>query len=229
MGKGKNRRYLHHLFESVLRSDPNRHKVNTIRCILTAGLRPNILIISEHDDEREALAAERELIAKWGRADLGRGPLTNMTDGGEGTSAKVFTEEYRKKLAAATSAAIAAGKLDKNIAAFKKSKLGKKDSELTRQKKAEGRRGKTHSEETKRLLSAQQRAIRETPEWKLAASLAQRGKKHTEEHTLKSVRNNPRTMRVVVDGIVYDSLNRAVATTGLSRAKIKALQKIAMK
>jgi len=50
---------------------------------------------SSFGDEKAALARERELIALLGRHDLGLGPLTNQTDGGEGTSNP--SEESRQK------------------------------------------------------------------------------------------------------------------------------------
>ena len=51
-------------------------------------------------DEEFALLLEEELISKFGRKDLGKGPLLNLTDGGEGVSGskKIFSEEHKKKL-----------------------------------------------------------------------------------------------------------------------------------
>lgn len=44
----------------------------------------------------QALAMEKEYIAAIGRHDLGKGPLANLTDGGDGGSGVVATEEQRK-------------------------------------------------------------------------------------------------------------------------------------
>jgi hypothetical protein len=115
VGKGKNERLLDHLFESSLVRDPNKHKTNTIRTILRAGLTPIITKVSSHENQKDAWDAEMSLIRKLGRRDLGLGPLTNMTDGGEGTTNKIFTEQYRKKLSEATKKAFIDGKLGKNI------------------------------------------------------------------------------------------------------------------
>lgn len=51
--------------------------------------------------DQEAIQLEIELIAKYGRKDLGTGILRNMTDGGDGVAGRIFTEETRAKISAA--------------------------------------------------------------------------------------------------------------------------------
>ena len=225
VGKGKNQRLLTHVTEGSMLRDPNKHKTRTLAKIFAAGKEPIILIISRHRTEKSAWAAKKELIARWGRADLKRGPLTNMTDGGEGSAGKIFSAEYRAKLAEGTRRAIAAGKLDSNIAAFKMSRLGKKDSVDAIEKRVAPRRGKRLSDTTRAAISRAHKELRKTEEWKQIASAAQRGKKHSTEHTLKALRANPKTMPVEVNGIWYDSINKANAATGIPRAKLKKLAK----
>ena len=60
------------------------HKLNKIRKILNKGLEPRIEIYADKLSREEACQLEIELIEKFGRADLGLGPLTNMTKGGDG-------------------------------------------------------------------------------------------------------------------------------------------------
>ena len=55
------------------------------------------ILIQEFPTEADALAAEQFLISYYGRKDLGTGCLINMTDGGEGTSGRVHSEETRHK------------------------------------------------------------------------------------------------------------------------------------
>lgn len=54
--------------------------------------------VFETEDEQEAFAKEKELIALYGRRDLGTGSLFNRTDGGEGASGAIRTEEEREAL-----------------------------------------------------------------------------------------------------------------------------------
>jgi len=58
-----------------------------------------IVILSENLTDRESKDLEIELIAKHGRKDLGTGILENRTNGGEGTSGWIVTEETRAKKA----------------------------------------------------------------------------------------------------------------------------------
>ncbi len=220
VGKGKNERSISHLFPSSIKSDPNKHKTNTIKKILKTNQNPIIKIMSTHEIEEDANQAEKLLIKQYGRADQQLGPLCNMTDGGEGTSGKVFTAEYRAKLSNGTKNAIAEGRLQVS-SAFTKSRLGKKDSNETKQKRINSRAGYTHSEETKMKLSLAQQQIRQTTEWKAKASAAQKGKKHTLEHIQKSIMNNPRSQPITFMGISYLSFNQAVKTTGISPGKIR--------
>lgn len=59
-----------------------------------------IVIIEENMLETDALALEIELIAKYGRKDIGTGILRNRTNGGEGASGYVWTSEAKVKRSA---------------------------------------------------------------------------------------------------------------------------------
>jgi hypothetical protein len=57
-----------------------------------------ILILKKDLTEDEAFQHEKYMIAVFGRKDLGTGILRNKTDGGEGVSGHIYTEEQKRKI-----------------------------------------------------------------------------------------------------------------------------------
>jgi hypothetical protein len=94
VGKGVKLRVFQHDAEAR-NSKSLTHKLNVIRSLHRRGHSIGYHIAGFFDDEPSALAHERNLIARIGRHDLKQGPLTNQTDGGEGTSNP--SEESRQR------------------------------------------------------------------------------------------------------------------------------------
>lgn len=65
------------------------------------SLEPIIEIVKEGLDEAEAFYEEIRLIATYGRRDLKTGTLFNLTDGGEGISGAIRTDEWKSNISAA--------------------------------------------------------------------------------------------------------------------------------
>lgn len=87
-------------------------------------------------------ALEKELIAKYGREDLGKGPLYNLTDGGDGIAGckrGPVSEETRRKIGLANSG-------------VNNPRYGIPLSEEVKEKMSASKRGKPRSEETKEKL-----------------------------------------------------------------------------
>jgi len=59
--------------------------------------RSRIVLLEQNLSETDALRLEIELIAQYGRKDLGTGILRNLTDGGEGSSGRVVSNEERDR------------------------------------------------------------------------------------------------------------------------------------
>jgi hypothetical protein len=97
VGYGKNNRYLDHLNEARKSGDPksNKLKVYSIRKILEIGLTPVIKFVDSNLSKEQATELEVFLITMIGRRNMKLGPLTNMTDGGDGN--RGWTEEQREE------------------------------------------------------------------------------------------------------------------------------------
>jgi hypothetical protein len=96
IGKGKGHRATNHLVASANRE--NNSKQSTIKAIRNEGWEPSVNYLVENLTETEAHLKEIELIAYYGRKDLGKGHLTNLTDGGEGTSGHRHTDATKHKM-----------------------------------------------------------------------------------------------------------------------------------
>jgi hypothetical protein len=79
---------------------PNKHKLHMILQILDSGMEVIIDIVARYENEKLAFDEEIRLIGVYGRSDLGLGPLTNLTDGGEGgvNHSKETLEKISKSL-----------------------------------------------------------------------------------------------------------------------------------
>ena len=93
-GKGKGYRY--HLSCHLDESNPNNFLKNKIRKV---GV-DNVIIKFLHKDlnEEQSFYLEEYYIAGYGRRDLGLGPLCNLTNGGEGESGRICSEETKQKI-----------------------------------------------------------------------------------------------------------------------------------
>ena len=126
-----------------------------------------IIFLKQNLTEEEAFRHEIYMIAVFGRKDLGTGILHNLTDGGDGASGYVFSEETKRKQSEA----------HKGNTTW----LGKTHSEETKRKMSDTRKGKTHSEETKIKLSEAKKGKTFSEESKRKMSEAHKGKTFSEE------------------------------------------------
>jgi len=95
IGKGKGKRKYDHLNEKPEKVY-NYLKHSVIQKLYEREHKPIIDVLIESKDESYALQKEIEYIAKLGRLTENKGFLTNLTDGGQGTSGHKHTEEIKQ-------------------------------------------------------------------------------------------------------------------------------------
>jgi len=98
VGKGCGRRIEKHFNCYIKNMDDNTYKYRKMRHILANGQTPIIKKIIENASEKEAFLIELKLIKIIGRYDEGLGPLTNHTNGGEGNSGRITSDDTKKKI-----------------------------------------------------------------------------------------------------------------------------------
>lgn len=94
VGKGKKYRYKDHLNEKETKNIVKHNKINKIR---NDGLMPIIQILYDKLTNEESLVLEIKTIRQIGRLNIKTGPLTNLTDGGEGHVGFIQTKETKLK------------------------------------------------------------------------------------------------------------------------------------
>ena len=122
-----------------------------------------IIYLKQNLTEEEAFKHEIYMIDVFGRKDLGTGILHNRTDGGEGASGSIRSDEHKRKISDANKnpseetrikiGAANKGKTRSEETIKKMREASKNPSEETRKKMSEAHKGKTLSEETRKKLS----------------------------------------------------------------------------
>lgn len=154
IGKGKGDRAWVHLKPCDLASEGSRHKKNTILKAQREGKQVLVEVIRSGIADNQSKRLEKFWIAKFGRADQGKGPLTNGTDGGDGLANP--SKETRAKIAEA--------KLGENNPMFGKSHSDERKNRVSELLKENApwigkygadhpKSGKLNSEETKKMMS----------------------------------------------------------------------------
>jgi hypothetical protein len=166
VGKGTYQKYSNRIDTHDENCKFNPFKARVISKIKRAGFEDCIRIKKrENLTSKEACSLEVLLIAKIGRRDHKLGPLTNLTDGGEGVSGLVHTVESREKMSLNNVGMLGKRHSLETIEKIRNSNLGKLVSEETKNKLSKSHLGIIskpcgwkHTDETKQKMSEQARS-----------------------------------------------------------------------
>lgn len=132
IGKGKEYRAWDHL-----KGVDYTHKSNTIQKIIREGFEVQVEILYKDLPEPIAFSLEKLFIKRYGRRDNGTGCLTNLTDGGEGSSGRVLDEESKQRHRASVKAAMQRPETKARISATSNGRfVSEATKELNRQRSA---------------------------------------------------------------------------------------------
>jgi hypothetical protein len=119
--------------------------------------RSRIVFLEQNLSDVGACALERRYIRWYGRKDQRTGILLNFTDGGEGTSGRICSDQTKLKMKAANSG-----------------RPGRKLSPEIKKKISDAKKGSIQSENAKEKLRVANRGKKLSPETKLKMSLARK-------------------------------------------------------
>lgn len=177
VGKGKGKR-AHKPFR-------NRHHRNIVTKLQAAGLVVDVRITHRGLTEKQALTIEVERIAYWRSQGT---KLTNLTDGGDGSSGWTASEETKARMSASH---IGRTFSPETIERMRLVKTGKTISESTRKKLQVSHKGKKASPETreKMRLSQQRR-------WSNSGAKAKQSETITAALALPAVKEKLRSAQI---------------------------------
>lgn len=122
--------------------------------------------------EECAFCCEIDLIATIGRRDLGKGPLCNLTNGGDGAVGYIHTEESKQKMSKSQKGRIVSDETRQKISKVQKGKLsirygkpsifkGKHHTKGAKQKMRESSKGQVPWNKGKKMSKAARRNMSE--------------------------------------------------------------------
>jgi hypothetical protein len=182
----------------VGKGNSNRAYKRTRKELKSPKDKSRILILKQNLTEEEAFKHEIYMIAVFGRKDLGTGILYNRTNGGEGSSGAIRSEELRKKISSSMKGrTFTKEHLDK----ISKKLKGRKLSEDHKKKNSEKLKGRKLSEETKKKMS----------ESRIGRIVTEKTKQKIREKALGKAKNVKEYSLISPEGTEY------IVSTGLKK------------
>lgn len=228
VGKGNTNRWKFHFISGNLEKDLNKYKNNKIKKLLKLGYTKEdmILVFKYNLSEKAAFDLEKELIFTIGRSGLKNGPLTNLTDGGEGLhnpspetrskignshKGKFVSEETKKKLSESHLGKIR-GPISlehkRQISISNTGRIPSQEEIRKRREKVFGNKYGPRSEQVKKAISQKNLGSKRNEE-----QIEKIRKSHQGEEYLKKFRSSRKRKNPLLicspDGIFYEVFNLA--------------------
>ena len=181
-----------------------------------------IIFHSKNLTEEEAFIIEKELIAQYGRKNNGTGILRNLTDGGEGQSGAIYSDEIRAKRSIIMKEVMSRPEVRAKVSATLKELLNRPE---VKAKHSAMMKEVMNRPEVKAKVSAASKKAMNRPEVKakIKEALNRPETKAKKSSTLKEVMNRPETKAKVV------AAAKKRFITPEARARHSEIMKIAMK
>lgn len=186
-----------------------------------------VVILLDNLSYEEALLKEKYFISLYGRKDLNKGTLCNLTDGGVGACNKVFSAATKQKISVAHKGRKHTPQASLNIKLAQRNRvyseqyrknisdrrIGVKASVEVREKIRKANIGKKHTQETKLLISVSKLGKKRTEEQKIKMSnIWQNRSEENKKQISLRLSNNHRLSKIVLckeTGIFYNSITEA--------------------
>lgn len=226
----------------------NLPKHSKIKQLKKFGYEPIIIKYTENMTEQESLNIEIDMIKTIGRKYKKTGPLTNIADGGKGTTGYKHSKEYIEKMKEINKGEnhpmwgkCRSKETRKKLSISHKGKHLSEDTKKKLRERMVGEKnhnyGKKLSDNTRLKISMSRSGIGHINDTKIKISLSCRGEKHylygrhhTEETKIKLSRSlkgrighgkDNKAKPITIDNILYHSIGNASINTNISRSTIR--------
>lgn len=115
-----------------------------------------IIFLKQNLTEEEAFKHEEYMIRVFGRIDIGTGILRNKSNGGQGASGAIRSEETKRKIGESQKGKIVTEEQRKNIGRARRGKIHSEETRKKLKEKRVGRKpslGMKHTDEAKKRIS----------------------------------------------------------------------------
>ncbi len=178
--KGSYERNQVHLRDAINGTHCNPYLQNKIKKIVKAGLVYGVDFLFSTYNEQECLDKEMFYISLFGRKTL-----CNLTDGGDGTSGKILSDESKRRIGSGNKGNRLGPRSEESRRKQSESMKGHSVSEETRSKISQKNLGRKMSDESNRRNSLTHQGIKPTEDTRKKLSKSGTGRKHREESKVK--------------------------------------------